>query len=109
MTRRTSPSNGHTLNSNAFEADTGLPAAPFKMLNVPEFGEILLVKEVLALRISARKTQPLHLGLTLAGLASRFPHKGSPRPHGFLLVMFPNAGHRRPKMKRCAQARIEKP
>lgn len=57
MTRRTSPSNGHTLNSNAFEADTGLPAAPFKMLNVPELGEILLVKEVLALQISARKTQ----------------------------------------------------
>ena len=43
MTRRTSPSNGHTLNSNAFEADTGLPAAPFKMLNVPKLGEILLV------------------------------------------------------------------
>jgi hypothetical protein len=75
MTRRTSPFNGHTLNSNAFEADTGLPAALFKMLNVPELGEILLVREVRALQNSARKTQPHHLGLTLAGLASRFPHR----------------------------------
>ncbi len=80
MTRRTSPSNGHTLNSNAFEADTRLPAAPFKMLNVPELGEILLVKEILALQISARKTQPHHLGLTLAGLASHFPHRAHPNP-----------------------------
>jgi len=80
MTRRTSPSNGHTLNSNAFETDTGLPAAPFEMLKVPELGKILLVKEVLALKISARKTQHHHLGLTLAGLASRFPHRAHPDP-----------------------------
>ncbi|MFT5787180.1 MAG: hypothetical protein ACI9KK_002542, partial [Ascidiaceihabitans sp.] len=32
-----------------------------------------------------------------------------PRPHGFLLVMFPNAGQRRTKLKNRAQARIEKP
>jgi hypothetical protein len=80
MTRRTSSSNGHSLNSSAFEANTGLPAAPFKMLNVPELGEIFLVKEVLVLQISARKTQPHHLGSTLAGRASRFPHRANPDP-----------------------------
>jgi hypothetical protein len=35
---------------------------------------------ILALQISARKTQPHHLGLTLAGLASRFPHRAHPDP-----------------------------
>jgi hypothetical protein len=42
MTRRTSPSKGHTLNSSAFRANTGVSETEFTMFNGPELSETRL-------------------------------------------------------------------
>jgi len=80
MTRRTSPSHSHTLNRIAFRAYIGLPKMEITSFTAPELRVTRFAKELKMPQINANTSQPQHLGSTLTGPASLFPHRSHPAP-----------------------------
>jgi hypothetical protein len=109
MTKRTSSINGHPLNCSAFRASTGLCKGKLAVPKVSKLGPEHTPKYVQSRPVIGTNTKPYRLATPSTKPDRRFPHRAHPAPTASFLVMFPNADHRRPKMKSRAQARIEKP
>ena len=109
MTRCTSLSHGYSLNSIAFRANTGMSQAEFIASGAQQLHRTDLANDVQIPRIGAQTRKPSSPWINYRRVSAMLSPWGSPRPHGFLLVMFPNAGPSCTKTKTRAQARIEKP
>lgn len=109
LIRCTSIPNGYSLNSIVFQASTGVRQAELIASSTQKLHQADLENDVQIPRVGAQTREPSSPWTYHHRVNSMLSPKGSSGPHGFLLIMLPNAGNRRTKPKICAQARIEKP
>ena len=80
MTERTSLSHGHTLNSIAFQANTGMPEAEFITSSAQKLHRTVRENDLQILQIGARIKKPHHFGSIPAASTQCFPHRAQPDP-----------------------------